>query len=176
MSQTPQVQRTLRTALRFLLPLVVLAATPWLGVSGFAWAGFVTPVSLAARPQIDSFLDLISQADIGDIGAACSAGEFVPPSDFESNDLQVFHPSPFGTRAHGLDFAALPSSHGADCPSPPADSEPEATSQTPALISHPPHDTKAVVGFLFLETALRRPPPFPSRLFRPPRLPQMIVS
>jgi hypothetical protein len=55
-------------------------------------------------------------------------------------------------------------------------SGPQNTGQPPRLAYRPPTDAPALVGVLFLEAILRRPPPFPSRLFRPPRPFQMHVS
>ena len=48
-------------------------------------------------------------------------------------------------------------------------------SQVPATTSRPAAEALARAGVLLLESASRRPPPFPSRLFRPPRLSGMLV-
>jgi hypothetical protein len=50
------------------------------------------------------------------------------------------------------------------------------TGQLPGLAFRPTTDAPALVGVLYLETTLRWPPSFPSRLFRPPRPFQMLVS
>lgn len=161
------MQRTLRTALRFLLPLTVLVAAPLLGGGGRALAGYITLASLSERPNADSF-DGAPYANVDDMGTASAADETVQQTDF--HDPQALHPSLFGSQLAELDFGGSWSSGGAGCPSPSGAAGPEYTGQPPALTARPPTDAPALVGVMFLETASRRPPPFPARLFRPPRL------
>jgi hypothetical protein len=153
-----------RGLLRFLLPLILLVAAPLLGVGGRAQASFILPHSLAARPNPGSFLDGTPPADGDAMEASPSMeGDISQELHWLYKDGEPLLISPasakFGT-----------TSGGDGCSSPSEGPGSQSTSQSPALTTPPPVDAPALKGVLFLETAQRRPPPFPSRLFRPPRL------
>jgi hypothetical protein len=156
-----------RGPLRFLLPVTLLVAAPLLGVGGRAQAGYLAPVSVAERPHADSFLDGAPQADSDDMGPAASTnGDFAPDFRSDDNDGQALLTPPAAPTL--APFGA--SSGDAGSPAPSDGAGAQNTGQPPALTAQPPTDAPALVGALFLQTVLRRPPPFPSRLFRPPRL------
>jgi hypothetical protein len=157
----------LRVPLRSLLPLTVLAAAALLAGPGRAHAGYVTSLSSLSRPHGDSFLADAASADADETGAAAEpsdcATEISPPND---ND-NLFRQSPFLAPSATDQFGAPSTGAG----SPPSGSAGVgASQQCPAAASTPRVDAPVLVGVIFLETASRRPPPFPSRLFRPPRL------
>lgn len=157
----------MRSGLRFLFPLAVLVATPLLGVGGRAQAGYTSPVSLGFLPHADSLLGAAPAADPSPIGLAASEDfgsmtESRPedgPTGLEPLDL----PQP------GRGMLALSPSGAGSQPSPGAPGA-GGPNQVPAATSRPAADAPVLVGVLFLETVSRRPPPFPPRFFRPPRL------
>jgi hypothetical protein len=162
----PEAQHTVRGPLRFLLPVTLLVAAPLLGVGGRAQAGYLAPTSLADQPRGDSFLAGAPQTEPDDMGAAASTDTGITPNSDpnENKDERTLLRS---LPAPGSPFGA--SSGGAGAP-PPSNGPGAQGGQAPALTARPPADAPALVGALFLEAAQRRPPPFPSRLFRPPRL------
>jgi hypothetical protein len=162
------VARTVRRAVRYLLPLSALLAAPLLGGGGFARAGFVVPTSAINRPHIAFLSNDAPPADLDNTSMAVASeegrghvefqrdgGEEVPPS------LRP-HPGAAPTSGAGQSSSGGPGAGG--------------SYQHPAAADRPQSDPTVVVGFLFLEEGSRRPPPFPSRLFRPPRLPAGIGS
>lgn len=160
------MQRTLRTALRFLLPLTVLVAAPLLGLGDRARAGYIAPLSVA-HLNPDSFSAGVSQAGRDEIGASSSTEESVCQEADRHSDIALTLPPLTAWPS----AAALLGASSGGMGSPPSPNNPgtASSSQPPALASRPPADVPALVGVLFLETASRMPPPFPSRLFRPPR-------
>ena len=156
----------MRGALRFLLPVTLLVAAPLLGVGGRAQAGYLTPTSLADRPQAGSFLSGAPQADSDDMGAAASTDMGVTPNSDpnENKDERTLLrslPAPVSQYSASSGGAGAPPSNGPDT---------RGGGQPPALTAPPPTEAPDLVGALFLQAAQHRPPPFPSRLFRPPRL------
>jgi hypothetical protein len=151
---------------RILLPLTLLVAWPLAG--GAARAGFDTPVSLVSRPSAELFGDAIApQAAFDDTTTASSAD--TPDSEVDSarqdanSFFQLFTASPSANLNAGAP------STGAGSQSPPSDGGAAGMSNLFALASRLTTDAPALVGVLFLQTASRMPPPFSSRLFRPPR-------
>ncbi len=109
------------------------------------------------------------QADPDDLEAASSTDRgFTREIDLPDADGQALLESPGLPAPGSMLFAA--SSGGAGCQSPVDGAGAGNSSQTLAVASPPPIDAPALVGVLFLKTASRLPPPFPSRFFRPPRL------
>jgi hypothetical protein len=150
-----------------LLPLTALAAL--LAVGGNAHAGFVTPGFLVGRPNADSFMNSDPQADPDEMGAASTTDQnSVQEIDLPGADGAAHLESP-GLPTSGSDLFGV-SAGGAGCPSPDDGAGAGNSSQSPALATPPPLNAPVLVGVLYLKTALRMPPPFPSRLFRPPRL------
>lgn len=161
----------MRTSLRYLLPLTVLVAAPLLGAGGRAHAGYQAPASVFVHTNADPlFSDLTPQADVEAMESASATGDMGGKAEGDANDGSGVRPSPLACYPRGLDFAASPSSDGAGCPSPSGDTDAETIGQTPLVVPSPRIDAPALVGVLFLQTTVSQPPPFPSRLFRPPRL------
>jgi hypothetical protein len=152
--------------LRFLLPLTVLVVAPLLGMGGRAQAGYDAPVSLD-RPSADSFL-IAPQLDSNDLGAAAPSDESGLEPYQPRDDAPVRPDSPYLSQSGSPIFGAA--SPGANAPSPSHTAGAQGGSHTPALASQSSSDAPTLVGVLFLKAASHRPPPFPSRLFRPPRL------
>ena len=154
---------------RSLLPLTVLAAAALLAGGSRAQAGYVTPLSFTDRPSADSFMSGAPQADPNGVGASSSTDqvqvqETDPPRTDDPARLESLGLPPSGSVLFGA------SSGGAGCPSPCDGAGAGNSSPTPAVTPRPPTDAPARIGALFLTTASRMPPPFHSRLFRPPRL------
>jgi hypothetical protein len=158
----------LRVPLRSLLLLTLLAAAALLAGGGRARAGYVTPLSLVVRPSAGSFMVGAPQADSDDMGASSTEEALGQEANAPGDDAPGLLPSPAEWPSAGANFGA--SSGGAGCPSPSDGAGPGNSSQAPALASRPPIEAPALVGVLFLQTTLGQPPPFPSYLFRPPRL------
>ena len=153
--------------LRILMPLTLLVACPLAG--GAARAGYDAPVSLVSRPSADFFGDAVAPQAALDDDTTSAASPGRPDSEIDSplqdtkDFLQLLTSSPSANLNPG------PSSTGAGSQSPPGDGGAAGTSNLPAVASRPQTDAPVLVGTLFLKTVLRWPPPFPSRLFRPPR-------
>ena len=151
---------------RILVPLTLLVAWPL--ASGAARAGFDTPVSLVSRPAADIFGDAVApQTAFDDMTTASSA-------DQSDSDVDTLHPdanSFFQLLASSPSANLNPgaSSTGAGSQSPPSDGGAGGASNLFALSSRLTTDAPALVGVIFLQTASRMPPPFSSRLYRPPR-------
>ena len=157
----------MRTSLRYLLPLTVLVAAPLLGAGGRAHAGYQAPASVVLHVNADTlFSDPTPQVE----AMGSTSGDIGGEAEGDSNNGSDLRPSPLPVYPRGLDFAASPSFDGAGCPSPSGDTDTEVIGQTPLVASAPRIDAPALVGVLFLQTTADQPPPFPSRLFRPPRL------
>jgi hypothetical protein len=156
----------LRVSFRFLSPLALVVAAPLLGLGGSARAGYLAPVSLVSRTPVGAFSDGLSQSN-GDDGASAPASDESTPDinpPYDGSDPQ----SP----SYGPAFAGLSPTYfgaGAGSPGPSFDSGPGSSSPMPGVVTRPETDAPALAGTLFLESADRRPPPFPSRIFRPPR-------
>jgi len=149
----PQVVPPLRTpSLRTLTPLAVLAAALLLGWGGQARAGYVTTASLADDPGM-----------AGASQTALDATSAESPSDGE----QILLPSAW-TSPSALLHSDAPTTGAGGQPAPDGPGAGGPHSQTTAA-SRPQVDPPTLVGVLFLGDTERRPPPFPSRLFRPPR-------
>ena len=157
--------------LRYLLPLTVLVAAPFLGVGGRVYAGYQVPVSVVVHANADSlFSDLTPQADAEAMESASATGDMGGKAEADANDGSSLQTLPLTVHPRGLDFAASPSSDGAGCPAPSGGAETETIGQTPFVAPPPRLNAPALVGVLFLQTTVDQTPPFPSRLFRPPRL------
>jgi hypothetical protein len=155
----------LRVALlRFLLPLTLLVAVPLWGGGGRARAGYVTPVYLVSCPQGGFFTDGIAPADPDNMEAL---GESGASSEPQANDIWFLTPTEMPSKS--LICGLSPAGAGSQAP-PPSGPDAGGPNQLPCPVCRPPADTPALVGVLFLQTTLGQPPPFPSRLFRPPRL------
>jgi hypothetical protein len=151
----------LRDALRALLPLAVLVALPLLG--GRAQAGYVCP-------QIDSLTGGDVSSGLGETGSA--ADGFGPADGSQDGHGTVLPQAPAGLPPYA--FRPGASSTGG-CSSPSDGPGTGGSGSHLALASPPATDTPDLVDVLFLEAGLRRPPPFASRLFRPPRPFQTLV-
>ncbi len=137
-----------------------------MGLGGRARAEY-DAAAFIGRPSAGSFLDGLPQADPDDMGA--SSWTQVTPSqevDAPGDNAPALLPQPAAGPLAAADYGA--SSGGMGSPSPDGAGT-GSGGQPPALTSRPQSDAPALVGVLFLETASRMPPPFPSRLFRPPR-------
>ncbi len=160
----PEGVAPLRIPLRLLLPLTVLVAGPLMGWGGYARAGYVTPVSLVSRAPATFFADGAASSDPDDVGPA--AGEANPEIDppYDARDLArfLYVLPPAGPGAGD-------SSAGAGSQAPVGNAGAAGSSPLPGAASRPHTDMPVLVGALFLKTASRRPPQFPSRIFRPPR-------
>jgi hypothetical protein len=149
---------------RILLPLTFLVAAPLLGWSGRAQAGYVTPVSAVAATHSDSLADGGPQMGMDGMGASSADSNSGDPQLLERQSLKTTAP---GSLAFLTTFGTPSTGAGA----PPAPNGPGAggvNSQT-TVAARPQVDPPTLVGVLFLEEVTRRLPPFPSRLFRPPR-------
>ena len=151
---------------RFLMPLTMLVVAPLLGVGGVARAGYVTPLSLVSRTPATLFADSAAPADCDDMGSAAASGESNPEID-PPEDARDLQRCLYVLPATGPNAGA--SSTGAGAQAPAGASGTGSSNPLPGVVSRPQTDTPVLVGSLFLETVLRRSPPFPSRLFRPPR-------
>jgi hypothetical protein len=150
-----------------LLPLTALAAL--LAGGSHAHAGFVTPDSLVGRPNADSFMNSTPEADLDEMGAASTTGQnSVQEIDLPGADRAAHLESPGLPPSGSLLFGVF--SGGAGCSSPDQGAGAGNSNQAPAAATPPHLNAPVLVGVLFLKTALRMPPPFSSRLFRPPRL------
>lgn len=150
---------------RILLPLTWLVAAPLMGWGGHARAGFDSSAVLVGRPHADSFTDNGGpQAASAEVGPGESSFS-IEPRRQDAKVLQALYAS----SSAGFHFGA--GSMGA------ASSGPSAGgfSPFPSVSSRPRIDGATLAGVLFLQAVARQSPPFPSRLFRPPRL-QMVVS
>jgi hypothetical protein len=149
---------------RILLPLTVLVAAPLLGWGGRAQAGYMTPVSAVATTHSDCLADCAPQTGMDGMSAASADSD---SGDSQLLERQSLKATPPGSLALLTTFGAPSTGAGA----PPAPNGPGAggvNSQT-TVAARPQVDPPTLVGVLFLEEATRRLPPFPSRLFRPPR-------
>jgi hypothetical protein len=152
-----------RTALRYLLPLTVLVAAPVLGIGGRAQAGYVSPGSCVSPTPSTFVTDAGGLGAVNDLGAATGAG--TSPSRVEPLD---------GSKGRSTLPLVLPPAHlgrgasttGTGSSAPPSNFGPNSLV---AVASRPETDPPLLVGGLFLQAVERRPPPFPARLFRPPR-------
>ena len=150
---------------RILAPLTLLVAWPLAG--GAARAGFDTPVSLISRPSADLFGDAIApQAAFDDMTTASSTDQSDSEADALRQDANSFFQLLTASPSANLNPGA---STGAGSQSAPSDGGAGGASNLFALSSRFTTDAPALVGVIFLQTASRMPPPFPSRLFRPPR-------
>ncbi len=151
---------------RILLPLTWLVAAPLLGWGGYARAGFDTAVALVGRPHADSFTgDRGSQA----ASAEMESGESNSDVDLHRQDAKDLLQALYAPSSAGVYFG--PSSTGAGgVPGSSSGSVTGGFNPLPTVASRPATDAPTLAGFLFLQAAARQPPPFPSRLFRPPRL------
>jgi hypothetical protein len=156
----------LYSRLRFLLPLAVLAAAPLVGVGGRAQAGYMAPASLVDRPHADSFAGGATQAGADEMGAGADGFRLDAdpqrddgPARLESPALPPPGYAAFGHGANGAGSQPAPDGPGGG-----------GSGHVPAATSRPAAEAPAPAGVLFLESSAHRPPPFPSRLFRPPRL------
>jgi hypothetical protein len=169
----PEGVASLRTLLRYLTPLTMLVAAPLLGVGGVARAGYVMPASLVSCTPAGLLADGAGSSDFDDMGSAAEPDQSNPDIDphYDVRDLQrslcVLPPI-------GPDAGA--SSGGAGSQAPSGNAGAGASGPLAGVTSRPETDPPMLVGALFLKTALRRPPPFPSRLFRPPRVLPIVVS
>ncbi|HVS40493.1 MAG TPA: hypothetical protein VMS17_33355 [Gemmataceae bacterium] len=152
--------RTVTT--RILLPLTVLVAGPLMGWGGFARAGYVAPESQVAAPHADGVMN------------ANGAETAAMPADPRGDDGPAQIRSPWGSLSALLN-AGAPSTGASGQPTPGGPGA-GASGPQPSLVSRPQTDPPAVAGVLFLEEVQLRLPPFPSRLFRPPRVATMLVS
>jgi hypothetical protein len=151
-----------RNALQFLLTTFMLAALALLADGGRAQAGYVT-LSAGYQAHTDSFLNGSSEADL----------DFGQPDDLPQDDAQSQLKSPLLPPWGKVAF--VPVANGMGSQPSPGGSGAGSSSPVPAATSCPQLEAPALVGTLFLESASHRPPPFPSRLFRPPRLSEMLV-
>jgi hypothetical protein len=149
---------------RSLLALTVLVSSPLLGGGGCAQAGYIAPVALVQCPHADFTTDSDSQTSRDDLGATGTASEPSDEIDWDRNDRNGVLPLP--RESYSPDLNANPSSTGAGSQAP---SGAGGSNQPPALASPLQTAMPVLIGALFLVTVSRRPPPFPSRLFRPPR-------
>lgn len=149
----------MRSRLRSLLPLTVLVAGPLLGLGGRAQAGYVPQTSLS----VGTHADLFGVADAEETESA--AADVALPGD----DLPTRFEPPGLPLQESPSFGLIPSGAGSQ-PSPGAGSGAAGSGHVFAVAALPAADPPALVGVLFLESSAHRPPPFPSRLFRPPRL------
>lgn len=151
-----------RNAPRFLLTSLTLAAFALLADAACAQAGYVT-LSTGYQSHTDSFLNGSSEAD-----PEWGQPDDLPPDDPLSQLKSPLRP-PWGK------VAVVPTSSGMGSQPSPGGSGAGNSSQVLSATSSPPLEAPTLVGVLFLENASHRPPPFPSRLFRPPRLSEMLV-
>ncbi len=156
----------LRTVQRFRLPSIVLIVAPLLGLGGSARAEY-DPAAFIGRPSVGSFLDGLPQGDPDDMGASAwtqeaSFQEVNAPGDNAPALLPQPTAGPSAAADYGTSFGGQGSSSSDDL-------ENGSGGQSPALTTRPPVDVTALIGVLFLQSASHMPPPFPSRLFRPPR-------
>ena len=159
---------SLRNPLRFLFALTLVVAAPFLGLCSRAQAGYIAPLSLASQPTTNLFTTGVAQPDADDAASAAAPAE--PNSDIDRRPDDRKDPQ-------ALQYALPPArpdasgfSTGAGSQTVPTNAGTGAASQPPATATRPQTDAPVLVGVLFLETVERRPPLFPSRLFRPPRL------
>ncbi|HBI44283.1 MAG TPA: hypothetical protein DDY78_15740 [Planctomycetales bacterium] len=151
---------------RILMPLTLLVACPLAG--DVARAGFDTPVSLISRPSADSFGDVVApQAAFDAMTSAVSAAQMDSEIDLPRQEAKDFLQLLTSSPPANLNLGAA--STGVGGQSPPSNAGAAGTSNLPAMASRPQTDAPVLVGVLFLDAVLRRPPPFSSRLFRPPR-------
>ena len=152
--------------LRYLLPLALLVAVPLLDGYGRARAGYITPASLVSCPHSD-FTDNSFPAYAEDMGPAATASDSGDGIDSRRDDNRLL-PSPSELLTGSLNSGLT--STGAGSQTPPDGPGAGGSNQLPCVASQPLADAPLLVGFLFLDRASNRPPTFPSRLFRPPRL------
>jgi hypothetical protein len=151
---------------RILMPLTLLVACPLAG--GVARAGYDTPISFVSRPSADSFGDALApQAEFDDMTTASSSGQPDSEIDLSRQDANGFFQLLTNSPPANLNLGAA--STGVGGQSSPGDAGAAGANNFPAVASRPQTDAPILVGVLFLDAVLRRPPPFPSRLFRPPR-------
>jgi hypothetical protein len=151
-----------RTALRYLLPLTVLVAAPVVGVGGRAQAGYVSLGSGVSPTPSTFFSDAGGLGAFDEIGGA-TAGASQPRArslDGSRDRDKLPHVLPPAHLGRGA------STTGTGSSAPPSNFGPNSLV---AVASRPETDPPMLVGGLFLQAVMRRPPPFPSRLFRPPR-------
>jgi hypothetical protein len=149
---------------RILLPLTILVAAPLLGWGGRAQAGYVAPASLLVSTAADYLSNGAPQADLDGMGAA--------PADSEASDSRLLdHQGPVPLPCGSLSLmttSCAPTTGAGGQPAPNGPGAGGVNSQT-TLASRSQIDPPTLVGILFLDEVLHRLPPFPSRLFRPPR-------
>lgn len=142
---------------RKLSPAVALAATLLLGWGGQVRAGYIAPMSMvddSTASELQASPDGAGSA-LADGTAAPSDGGKVELLPSKGSRTVLLNP---GTRSSGMGGQPDPDEPGAG-----------GSDAQPTLDSRPQCDPSALVGVLFLEEAPRRPLPFPSRLYRPPR-------
>ncbi len=165
----PKGVASLRISLRILLPLTWLVAAPLLGWGAHARADFDTPAALVGRPHADSFTDNEGpQAASSEMGSAAMSGESSSSVDLLVQDAKVLE-ALYAPSSAGFRFGAGSTGAGSSGPSA------GGFSPLPSVASRPQIDRTTLAGVLFLQAVARQSPPFPSRLFRPPRF-QMVVS
>jgi hypothetical protein len=157
----------LRTSSPFLWSLTLLLGAPLLGAGSHAQAGYMTPGFPGVRPQASPFLGAALQPGAEELGG--TAG----PDEGRQETAQQHDPRQDQQTPHSLlrfgQASFDHSSGGAGAQGPPGGPGGGGSSKAPAAASLPQTDAPTLVGIVYLESGSRRPPPFPSRLFRPPR-------
>jgi hypothetical protein len=149
--------------LRFLLPLTLLVAAPLWG-GGRARAGYVTPVSLINCPHAGFFTDGAAPADPDNMEALGASGASGEP---QANEGRLLSPTEMPSKS--LNCGLSPAGAGSQAP-PSSGPDAGGPNQLSFAVYRPSSDAPTLVGVLFLQTTVGQPPPFLSRLFRPPRL------
>jgi hypothetical protein len=152
-------------SIRILLPLTILVAAPMLGWGGRAQAGYMTPASVVASTNSNSLSDGAPQADLDGMGASAAAAS--DGSDSRLLDRQGPMTLPIGAVSLLITSGTTSTGAGGQ-PVPYGPGVGNPNTQT-TVAARPQIDLPTLVGVLFLEESLDRLPPFPSRLFRPPR-------
>src|SRR5262249_49363061 len=134
----------------------------------------MTPGFPGDCPQASPFLGAALQTGDEELGGAAGCGERRREAA-QQHDHRQDQQTPHGLPRLGQ-ASFNHSSGGAGSQSPPGGPGGGGSSQAPAAASPPRTDAPTLVGVVYLETASCRPPPFPSRLFRPPRLSPMVAS
>jgi len=157
---------------RFLVALTLLISSPMVVGGGCAQAGYVAPVALVRCLHANWGTEGWRGAVLIELGSAWTSSDFGYEIDLSGNGGSGLAPSPW--RRYSIALHCSFSLPGAGSQ---GSSGAGGSYQAPTLLAFPPHaDTAVLVGLHFLEVVWRRPPPFSSRLFRPPRLSRMVVS
>jgi hypothetical protein len=155
-----------------ILGLLVLLAWPCLGLGGRAQASFALGGSALAPERAPGSLGLEFQLVLN--GGEPAEPEGTPSSSVPAEEATPFAPGD-SPRAPAAPVHLLPIpgglSTGTTASGPPSSSAGSAGGLSIILPSNPAALGDDPSGRLFLADERFNPPPFPSRLFRPPRLP-----